>query len=81
MAVIRGTSRGAFRSGRYATRSSSTATPAETAIPTKIKMAMETSGFLFRNPLESSVPATKNEPNAPHMNTSPWAKLIMRSTP
>ena len=42
---------------------------------------MERTGWEFRSPLESSVFATKYEPNAPHMNTSPWAKLIMRRTP
>ena len=81
MAVISGTSRGALRSGRYATRSSRTATIVETAIETTSRMRMATTGSLFRKPLESSVCATKNEPNAPAMNTSPCAKLIIRRIP
>ena len=37
--------------------------------------------MLSRNPLCSQASAKKNAPNAPNMNTSPWAKLIMRRIP
>ena len=76
-----GTSLGALRSGRYATRSNSTATPTDTAMPDTNKIASAMMGWLSRKPLREYALAKKNDANAPNMNTSPWAKLIMRKMP
>ena len=38
-------------------------------------------GWRFRNPLSVYASAKKYDPNAPTMNTSPWAKLIIRRMP
>ena len=81
IAVMSGTRRGALRSGRYATRSSNTATATEHTMPAIIRIAMESTGLELIKPWSFSTLATKYEPNAPNMNTSPWAKLIIRRTP
>ena len=81
MAVMSGTSRGAPRSGRYAIRSSSTAMTMLTIIAVarvraKARMGLESiMPWLFR-------PVAVNQAlKAPHMKTSPWAKLIMNRMP
>ena len=63
--------RGALRSGLYASRS--IATPS-TAAPTIESSNVGTNGR------PSAVPARKHR-NAPTMNTSPWAKLIIERVP
>jgi len=44
-------------------------------------MTIATYGLDCMNPLFCRVRATKYETKAPHMNTSPWAKLIIRRIP
>ncbi len=45
------------------------------------RSAIDSTGLLFRNPLCSQASEKKNAPNAPNMNTSPCAKLIIRRIP
>ncbi len=71
IAVIKGTSLGALRSGRYAMRSSSTATSVDVATDTTSRIASAAYGFALRKPLRRYASAKKNEMNAPDMNTSP----------
>ena len=81
IAVINGTSRGALRRGRYASRSRRTAVPTDTTTATRVTIASARRGLLLRKPLFAYASAKKNEPKAPAMKTSPCAKLIMRRIP
>ena len=81
IAVMNGTSRGAFRNGRYATRSSRTATPVDAAIAARRTMASDTTGCSVHRLVRDNGPATTYPIMPPTMNTSPWAKLMKRRTP
>jgi hypothetical protein len=82
IAEISGMSRGAVRSGRYAARSTTTASPPLTAMP-----ATRTSGRTTIHGRPSSRPAPlspsmiSTPTNAPTMKISEWAKLMNSSTP
>ena len=75
--MISGASRGAFRRGRYATRSIATAVPTDAMIAPMIMIGR----------IHTLVLPSKNNryvvsaPNAPIMKTSPWAKLISCTMP
>ena len=62
-------------------RSSRTATPIETSIAITSRSAIDRTGLLSKNPLCSHASEKKKAPNAPNMNTSPCAKLIIRRIP
>ena len=53
----------------------------EVSIETPKMSARPRIGFASRIPLSASPVAAKKAVKTPHMNTSPWAKLIMNSTP
>ena len=55
--------------------------PTDTTIATAVTISSANTGLRFRNPLWTKASAKKKEPNAPAMNTSPCAKLIMRRIP
>ena len=62
-------------------RSSRTATVIEVSIAMISRSPIDSQGLLLRNPLCSQASEKKKAPNAPNMNTSPWAKLIIRRIP
>ena len=84
MAVMRGASRGARRSGRYASRSIS----APTIAITPIVRAKSTSTLPARRGMFVMAPSLPKRlllmnmaTNEPTMKTSPWAKLINSMMP
>ena len=50
-------------------------------LATASTIAMPMIGLASRNPASARASATKKPVSAPNMNTSPWAKLIIRRTP
>ena len=83
IAVISGASRGACRSGRYATRSIPVLRAAQNAIAQR--SVTSSAGIRVESEFESSSPnhptATENVTHEPSMNTSPLAKLISSRMP
>ena len=82
IAEIRGMSRGALRSGRYAVRSITTATPPLTAMPaTSTIRRTRAHGSTSSQPADLKVSRISTPTNAPMMKISEWAKLMNSSTP
>jgi hypothetical protein len=57
------------------------ATTIELSAATARTSAIPMIGLASRKPASASASATKKPVNAPNMNTSPWAKLIISRTP
>ncbi len=79
MAVMSGASRGALRSGRYATRSMRTAASVAARIAATSTSGRATSAGASCTPGIHRYSASP--PNAPSMKISPCAKLISWMTP
>ncbi len=82
IAEMSGMSRGAWRSGRYAVRSITTATTPLTSIPaTRMIRSTSAHGSTSSQPAALKESRISTPTKAPMMKISEWAKLMNSSTP